>query len=146
METQRPPEVRYSLHSERRVAADQLRRLYDHVGWWPNRSLNDIADILDQGPAVGAWDGDRLIGFARAVHDTKFRAYVEDVLVHPGYHRHGVATRLLSRLLDELRDIETISLFCDPAIAGLYEAQGFRRLARPEAVLHRRQVREPPTG
>lgn len=135
-------EIRYSLHAERPISAEQLRRLYDHAGWWPNRTLDGIAAVLDSGPAVGAWDGDSLIGFARAVDDTKFRAYVEDVVVHADYRRCGVASSLISRLLDELRHFETISLFCNPAIAGLYEARGFQRLSNPDVVLHRRQTRE----
>lgn len=129
-------DIQYSLHAERRICPAELRRLYDHVGWWPDRDLVSIAEVLDQGLAVGAWGGDRLIGFARAVHDTKFRAFIEDVVVYASYRHRGVASRLLLCLLDDLSHIETISLFCDPAIANLYEALGFQRLSRSQTVLH----------
>ena len=133
-------DIRYALHAERRIPPEDVRRLYDHVGWWPDRDLGAITEVLDAGPAVGAWDGDCLAGFARAVHDTRFRAYIEDVVVHADYRRRGVAGRLLARLLDEVSVIETISLFCDPAVAGLYESLGFQRLSRSQSVLHRRRA------
>jgi GNAT superfamily N-acetyltransferase len=126
-----------ALHARRPTAAESVRALYDEAGWWPERRLEDIAAVLAGGPAVGAWDGDGLVGFARAVDDGRFRAYVEDVVVQRAYRRDSVASRLLGLLLTELTHVETISLFCDPALAGLYEPFGFRAVSRTEVVLHR---------
>jgi len=89
----------YHIHP---IPPNAVRHLYDLLGWWPHRSLGDIAQALTAGPAVAAWDGPTLIGLARAVTDGPLRAYVEDVAVHPAYRPHGLGTRLLTRLLDEL--------------------------------------------
>lgn len=120
---------------ERPIPARRVRRLYDHVGWWPDRRDEQLAAMLEAGPAVGAWAGDRLVGFARAVTDGRFRAFVEDVAVHEQYRRRGVAGEVLARLLDELSPLETVSLFCDPALAPLYAAHGFRQTK--QVVMHR---------
>jgi len=125
-----------ALHTERAIDAAAVRALYEAVHWWPDRQPAAIAAILGDAPAVGAWDGDRLIGFARAVTDGVFRAYIEDVVVEPAYRRRGLATQMLRRLLAALADIETISLFCGPDLAGLYERLGFKA-SKSQVVLHR---------
>ncbi len=123
--------------AERPIPARLVRDLYAQVGWWPERSEADIAGMLVRGVAVAAWDDDRLVGFARAVSDGRFRAYIEDVVVHEHYRRQGVATDLLERLLDELGAIDVVSLFCHPVLAPLYEPAGFEPTR--QLVLHRKR-------
>ena len=36
---------------------------------------------------AGAWDGERLVGFARALCDEAFNGYIGTVCVHPDYQR-----------------------------------------------------------
>ena len=128
--------VEIASHVERAIAARLLRQLYDHAGWWPRRDEDEIAVVLDACPAVGAWEGERLIGFARAVVEGRFRAYIEDVVVEGRYRRRSVGSRLVTRLLRELGPIETVSLFCDPALVPWYEGHDFR--PTPQIVMHRR--------
>jgi ribosomal protein S18 acetylase RimI-like enzyme len=130
-------DMEFALNTERPISAQAVRRLYDHVGWWPDRSLADIDHVLAEGCSVGAWHGSELVGFARAVSDGKFHAYIEDVVVHEHYRRRDVCTMMLSRLLNELTHIETISLFCEPELTGLYQRQGFK--ATKQVVMHRKQ-------
>ncbi len=51
------------------------------------------------------------------------------------YRHHGLGTRLLARLLDELAHVETVSLFCDPDLAPFYLPHGFRPTT--QLVMHR---------
>jgi predicted GNAT family acetyltransferase len=71
-----------------------------------------------------AWDGDRIIGKARALSDGVCNAYVVDVWTHSDYRRRGVASRLM-RLLAEQLDGQHIYLFTDDAEA-LYHQLGYR--------------------
>lgn len=66
---------------KRRIGANELRSLYDQASWWPDRALQDIDRMLDSGISVGALHDGKLVGFARAVSDGLFRAYIEDVVV-----------------------------------------------------------------
>ena len=59
--------------------------------------------MLQASPAVGAWHGQELIGFARAVTDGILRAYVEDVIVAPGWRGRGVGRALLAGLTGAAR-------------------------------------------
>ena len=71
-----------------------------------------------------AWDGDRVIGKARALSDGVCNAYVVDVWTHSDYRRRGVASRLM-RLLAEQLDGQHIYLFTDDAEA-FYHQLGYR--------------------
>lgn len=77
-----------------------------------------------------------LVGFARAVTDGKFRAYIEDVLIHPVHQRQGIGTLLLEQLLAALSPIKTISLFCQPELTAWYAQHQFK-LSASQRVLHR---------
>ncbi|OAB28387.1 hypothetical protein PMSD_22980 [Paenibacillus macquariensis subsp. defensor] len=57
--------IKYILNSERSISSQQLKDLYNNVGWWPERSLEDIKHILVQGIALGVWNENKLIGFCR---------------------------------------------------------------------------------
>ncbi|MFM9276906.1 GNAT family N-acetyltransferase [Paenibacillus jiagnxiensis] len=129
--------VEIKFHQERPIEASYIVQLYKHGGWWPNRQVQDIAKVLNLGLAVGAWDDERLVGFARAVSDGIFRAYIEDVVVHEDYRRSGIGQKLLSKLMNELSDIETVSLFCEPSLVPLYEKTHFKK-SNSQVVMHRK--------
>jgi predicted GNAT family acetyltransferase len=131
-----PPAFQIAFHTERPIDAHALRALYDLANWWPNRQPAAIADMLDHAIAIGVWDHEHLIAFARAVADGHFRAYIEDVVVHPAYRRQGVALQMLGQLLGALVHIETISLFCTPDLMALYAQLGFES-GRSHYVMHR---------
>ena len=114
-------------HHERPIPASAVRDLYYHVGRTQPAREGDIRVALESGPAVGAWDGDRLVAFARALSDGHFNAYVEDVMVHEEYRRQGVGKRVVSLLLEELEDIETVSLYCRAEVVHFYESSGCQR-------------------
>jgi ribosomal protein S18 acetylase RimI-like enzyme len=46
-----------------------------------------------------AWDGQRLVGFARVLTDGVYRATLWDVVVHPDYQGRGVGEELVNRVL-----------------------------------------------
>ena len=49
---------------------------------------------------VSAWDGDRLVGFARAISDGVPNAYVSSVMVDEASRRGGIGRELIRRLMD----------------------------------------------
>ncbi len=132
--------VTIEAHTERPISPEAVRHLYTTVRWWPERSIATIAAILDTSIAVGAWSGDELVGFARAVTDSHVRAYIEDVAVLPAYRRNGVGEKTLWLLLEKLQHIETISLFCKHEFVSWYERVGFAAREFQTVMHHRRQA------
>jgi len=131
--------VEIFLHQERPIDSQAVYSLYTCVGWWPERTEEQIAHVLRQDVAIGAWDADHLIGFARIVSDHCLHAYVEDMMVHPSYQRRGIGRLLMTRLLDALSPIETITLFCTSDLVPFYEERGFR-VFPSQRILHRQRV------
>jgi GNAT superfamily N-acetyltransferase len=110
--------------------------LYQEQRWWPNRTSEQMAAALNHGPAVGAWHGDQLVGFVRAVTDGVLRAYLEDVLVAESHRSVGTGRALVATILDLLQPIPVVTLFCETDLVGYYEAAGFH--PTKQVVLHRR--------
>jgi len=122
---------------ERPIKGTELMMLYKDAGWWEERKEQDIEEMLKQDISIGAWIDDNLIGFARAVSDGKFRAYIEDVVIHNEFQKTGMGTKLVSKLLGELSHIDVISLFCGEDLISFYEKNNFK-LSQSQYVLHRK--------
>lgn len=127
------------FHRERSINPQKVRDLYKSVGWWPERQEREIAMVLSNDLALGAWEGNQLVGFARVVSDYHFHAYIEDVVVRPDHQQMGIGSLLLARLVEALQHIETITLFCQPELLPFYEQQGFR-VSPTQKVMHRKRL------
>lgn len=83
---------------------------------------------------VSAWDGDRLVGFARIVSDEASNAYVSTVAVDPRWQDRGLGSRIMRRIMDG-RDEVKLVLEARPGAERFYERLGFEpahyAMARP---------------
>jgi N-acetylglutamate synthase-like GNAT family acetyltransferase len=123
--------------SEKPIKATELITLYSNVGWWEERNVEDIEIILKQVISVGAWRKNVLIGFARAVSDHKFRAYIEDVVIHKDYQKSGIGTKLVTKLLNKLSHIDVISVFCEENLIPFYVKNNFK-YSKSQLVMHKK--------
>lgn len=73
---------------------------------------------------VSAWDGEQLVGFARAISDGVMNAYISTVAVLPNYRRRGIGRQLMRRLLDG-RDGITFALHAREEVKDFYVECGF---------------------
>ena len=104
----------------------QLARLFASVGWQHRtRDPERFAQMVRGSTyAVSAHDADRLVGYARAISDGAFNAYVSTVAVLPGYQRRGIGRELLRRLLHGREGIQFV-LHAAPAVHPFYLRCGF---------------------
>ncbi len=77
---------------------------------------------------VSAWDGDRLVAFARSVHDGVLNGYVSMVYVHPRWQGRGIGHELMARLLEGRDEIRFV-LHAASGTASFYGAFGFEHQA-----------------
>jgi ribosomal protein S18 acetylase RimI-like enzyme len=106
---------------------DELARLFDSVGWQHRtRDRQRLAQMV-RGSMLGAvaLDGGRLVGFARAISDGAFNAYVSTVAVLPAYQRRGIGRELIRRLLDGQDHLQFV-LHAGAPVHPFYVACGFR--------------------
>ncbi len=73
---------------------------------------------------VAAWDGDRLVGFARLVGDGVSVAYVSFVVVHPDWQDRGLGTRVMEALFAD-REEDKFILEARVGAEPFYERLGF---------------------
>lgn len=111
------------------IKLEQLHALFRQTGWAEDRSIEGIQTMLE-GTAVvlGAWEDDRLIGFARTITDGIYRGLIDDVVVEKSRRGQGIGSELMQRLLERLTEIgiEEIFLRCGGDVVPFYQRHGFK--------------------
>ena len=90
---------------------------------------------------VGAFAGDKQIGYCRAVSDCTRSAYISDVYVHADYRHLGIAQRMMEHMLghEKLKDVYQWVL--RSAAHELYHKLGFKPLFEGEKWMEIRHQR-----
>ena len=111
---------------DRSVAAEDLQRLMLQSDWGHKRSVDGLRTMLSQSTIrLGAWDGERLVGFARAISDGVYRSVIEDVIVDEEYRGKGIGSKIMGILIGRLSDVEHIYLFTGKDSERYYRRFGF---------------------
>ena len=97
---------------DRPVSHEEIGYLFEQTQWAQGRTVEGIKKMLDNSAVkIGVWEGNRLVGFARAVSDGIYRCVIEDVIVDESYRGKGIGTKIMKLLVEELSDVEHIYLF-----------------------------------
>jgi GNAT superfamily N-acetyltransferase len=77
---------------------------------------------------VGAYDGERLVGFVNVAWDGGVHAFLLDTTVHPEFQRQGIATTLVRRAAELARErgAQWLHVDYEPHLEGFYRGCGFR--------------------
>jgi ribosomal protein S18 acetylase RimI-like enzyme len=73
---------------------------------------------------VSAWDGEKLVGFSRAISDGVTNGYIGTVVVHADYRKRGIGRALVLRILGN-RDGVQFVLHARPEVHDFYLKLGF---------------------
>ena len=87
------------------IDLSQLQELFTLAALWPKeRRVEDLAiAIANSDPVVSVWDGEKMIGFARATSDSIYRAIIWDIVIHPDYREFGLGQKLVETILNHPR-------------------------------------------
>jgi N-acetylglutamate synthase-like GNAT family acetyltransferase len=122
-----------------KVDFEQLQHLFMRTAFWArSRNMEDLKmAIANSNPVVTVWDGDRLIGFARATSDGVYRAAIWDVVVDPDYQGVGLGRKLVQTVLSHplVSRVERVYLTTTHQ-QSFYERIGFERNETTTMVLH----------
>ena len=137
-----------SLRADRVSQMDlsQLQTLFKLGAFWAkDRSVEDLSvAIANSEPAISVWDGERLIGFARATSDGIFRATIWDVVIHPDYRGSGLGRKLVETVLSHPRinKVERVYLMTTHQ-QRFYERIGFECTSNTTMVLYNQPLPSP---
>lgn len=112
------------------LPVDGVVALYRAGGWWMEGDDPGLIPGVLRGSLMvaAAWQGDRLVGMARALGDGVSDAYIQDVVVVPELRNRGIGARLVALLRDECarRGILWVGLIAQPGTEAFYRRLGFR--------------------
>jgi GNAT superfamily N-acetyltransferase len=96
------------------------------VGWPNPPAVQERLEILESASeVVVATDPDgAVVGFATAITDGRFAAYLALVEVLPPLQGRGIGSVMVQRLLDRLQDCYMIDVVCDADVVSFYERLG----------------------
>lgn len=110
------------------VDLEQLGALFASVGW--EARIIDQARLRQQVVGamfvVSAWEGNVLVGFARAISDGATNAYISTVAVLPARQGQGIGRELIRRLTSAREGIHFV-LHALPAVQPFYLKCGFQQ-------------------
>ena len=118
--------VTYSFH--RQIEPEQLQELLRQTGWANRRSIEGIQQMLQGTPlTLGAWEGNRLVGFVRVITDGIYRALIDDVVVAESKRGTGIGSELMQQIVERLAEVEEVFLRCGEQVVPFYERHHFER-------------------
>ena len=105
-----------------------VKRLYEQMGWTAYLGDDDrLYRAWDRSLfALGAFDGDNLIGFIRCLGDGEHTVLIQDLIVAEEYHKQGIGKTLMEAVFQVYADVRQRFVVTDvnsPA-AGFYRSLG----------------------
>jgi ribosomal protein S18 acetylase RimI-like enzyme len=107
-----------------------LMALYRQTYWGQERTEEEVRKMLAHTDLIFSLvdaDSGRLVGFARVLTDTVYKAFVFDVIVDEGHRGQGLVRRLLDAITThpQLSEVQYFELYCRPDVVELYRRWGF---------------------
>lgn len=116
----------------KKVDLKDVKRLYAECGW--TAYLQDDARLSDAWDrslyALGAFDGEALVGFVRCLGDGAHTVLVQDLIVKEAYHRRGIGKELMQAVFMRFQDVRQVFVVTDSEAENLafYRACGMKPL------------------
>lgn len=131
------------------IDINQLQALFKLGAFWAKeRHQEDLSIAIENSePAISVWDGQKLIGFARANSDGIYRATIWDVVVHPDYRGAGLGRKLVETVISHPRvnRVERVYLMTTHQ-QRFYERIGFEVNSTTTMVLHNQPLGNSPSN
>jgi aralkylamine N-acetyltransferase len=114
--------------SDINVSWDAVATLFRDVGWG-QRQPSEIHAAFDRSSIkTFAFEGPDLIGFGRAIDDSRYYATIVDVVVSPTHQRRGIGRAILEDLHRQLDGFLVVTLTALPEVQPFYQRLGWRKL------------------
>jgi N-acetylglutamate synthase-like GNAT family acetyltransferase len=112
-----------------RIEPHQLSEVFKASGIRrPVDDLNRLKRMLDNANLlITAWDGEKLVGVARALTDYSYCCYLSDLAIDKNYQHQGIGHDLINRIQNMIGD-ECVLILLSPAeTLDYYPKLGFEK-------------------
>lgn len=119
------PKIDYRLNTALNTA--DIIRVFNNSGITrPTQDAARIAQMFaNANVVVSAWNGDHLVGVARALSDFCYCCYLSDLAVDAAYQRQGIGDALITQVRHAMGDGVSLILLSAPGAMGYYPKVGF---------------------
>jgi predicted N-acetyltransferase YhbS len=119
--------ISYKINT--RVEPHQLANLFKESGIRrPVEDLNRLKKMIENANLlITAWDGDKLVGAARALTDYSYCCYLSDLAVLKEYQNNGIGHDLINEIEKNIGDECTLILLSAPDVMDYYPKLGFEK-------------------
>ena len=119
--------MRYSEFGSERLC--EVKGIYERAEWSAYLGNDEkLRRAFDSSLYIlGAFDGDKLVGFIRCIGDGEHIVYVQDMIVDVPYKRQGIGRELMLRTMTRFDDVRMFTLITDAEdkdSRAFYEAVG----------------------
>ena len=127
------------------VQVKKLHCLYQNEWFTKGRTLEDVRIMLNNTNFVFGFcepSTNELIGFARVISDSIYKAFVFDVIVDSKYRNKGIGHKIMDTIFNHpvLKTVSHIELYCPESLVPFYEPMGFQ--TRKSLLLRRETARK----
>jgi predicted N-acetyltransferase YhbS len=120
--------ISYKVNAK--IEAHQLAELFESSGIKrPLDDLNRLKRMIDHANlTITAWDGEKLVGVARAFTDFSYCCYLSDLAVEKEYQKLGIGHELVNEVLKQIGEESNLLLLAAPETMDYYPKIGFDRV------------------
>jgi len=117
-----------------RIDVDLVHHWLSELSYWASgRTLDTVRRSIENSYCIGVYEGARQVAFTRVVSDEATFAWVCDVFVDEAHRGAGIGRWMVREAVAWCADLGILRITLGTRDAhGVYEAVGFRSLARPE--------------
>jgi predicted N-acetyltransferase YhbS len=120
--------IHYKINTK--LSEEQVAEIFKESGInRPSDDLQRIKKMIDNANlTITAWDGDRLIGIARALTDFCYCCYLSDLAVSRKFQRKGIGKELIKRIQKEISKDSMLLLLSAPGAMEYYPKVKFEKV------------------
>ncbi|MEI5909690.1 GNAT family N-acetyltransferase [Bacillus spongiae] len=116
------------VNSLSKVNIEEIKEVYHSVGWTKHNEENIKLIFNASHIMTFVLINNKVVGIGRALTDGIFNAAIYDVVVHQDYQGNGIASHLLTDILNKLEGISCIHLISTTANEAFYHKFGFKKV------------------
>lgn len=107
--------------------------VYEDIGWVMYLQDKDKLFTAFENSLylLGAFDGERMVGFARVVGDGEHIVLVQDLIVISEYQNKGIGSMLFEKVMDKFKTVRTFMVVTeteDKKSQAFYQKFGMKRM------------------